>query len=199
MQSSPIPEKTSSLRNRAFSLALIGAGLIVFGLLGIFLWPKQAADPSPSRPAPGNGLVPPAEVSFPAPSLTLTDLQGNSVSLADLRGQVVLVNNWAIWCPPCKLEMPDLNAYYRDHASQGFLVIGIEAGTPGPEVAAFAAQMGITFPIWLDPNTEALRGFQNDYLPSSYLIDRDGIVLLTWTGAINRESLEHYVTPLLEN
>jgi len=111
---------------------------------------------------------------------------------------VILVNNWAIWCPPCKTEMPELQAYYIAHAAEGFMVIAIESGKPADQVASFVKNYGMTFPVWLDPQITALEIFQNWNLPSSYAIDRDGIVRLSWTGGINQPTLEQYVTPLLE-
>jgi peroxiredoxin len=123
---------------------------------------------------------------------------GNPVSLSQFSGQVMLVNNWAIWCPPCKAEMPVLQTYYDDHKERGFTIIAIEAGEPVADVQAFTKQYGLTFPVWPDPSTKALVAFRNSSLPSSYVIDRSGQVRYTWTGAISRDMLEKYVTPLME-
>jgi peroxiredoxin len=144
-----------------------------------------------------SSMLLPAAANYPAPELTLTDLQEKAVSLGDYLGGVVLVNNWATWCPPCKVEMPELQAYYEAHADDGFVLIAIEAGEPLDEVAAFAQAYGLTFPIWLDPHSIALEAFQNWDLPSSYVIDTDGTVVYSWTGPVNQQTLEKYVTPLL--
>ncbi|HEX7541357.1 MAG TPA: TlpA disulfide reductase family protein, partial [Anaerolineales bacterium] len=143
-------------------------------------------------------IFPPATTNYPAPQLALTNLQGNPVSIEDYRGKVILVNNWATWCPPCKTEMPELQAYFTAHASEGFVVVAIESGEPADQVASFVKEYGMSFPVWLDPQGKALENFQNWNLPSSYVIDRDEIVRLSWTGAINQPTLEQYVTPLLE-
>jgi peroxiredoxin len=137
-------------------------------------------------------------VNYSAPDLTLNDLDGNSISLSDHLGSVVLVNNWATWCPPCKAEMPTLQVYYTKHQSEGLTLLAIEAGDPLPEVAEFRDSLQLTFSVLVDPNNLALRAFQNDSLPSSYVIDRQGTVRLAWTGPINMEMLEKYVSPLLE-
>lgn len=140
----------------------------------------------------------PSTANYPAPELTLTDLQGETVSLTDYLGQVVLVNNWATWCPPCKAEMPELLAYYEAHSGDGFVLVAIDSGEGSEEVAAFVKAYGLTFPVWLDPRGDALNAFQNWNLPSSYVLDQDGTVRYSWTGPVNLQTLEEYVSPLLE-
>lgn len=175
-------------------MGLIGFGLLILGAAAFVLLPKPGLRDDTSR----SFSAIPAKVSFPAPELALKDLQGNPVSLANTRGQVVLVNNWATWCPPCKDEMPTLEAYYKKHRDQNFNLIAIEAGELAAEVADFVRQYRLTFPVWLDPGSTATTAFRNDALPSSYVIDPQGTVRLAWSGAIDRENLENYVTPLLE-
>ena len=185
--------KQTNRRSTAFitfiagGIFLLGAGLIP---LLVNAQQKALAGVTP--------ILPPVTTNFPAPQLALTDVQGNLVSLEDYRGQVILVNNWATWCPPCKLEMPELQAYYTAHAADGFVVIAIESGEPADQVASFVKDYGMTFPVWLDPHGAALEFFQNWNLPSSYVIDRQGIIRYSWTGGINQPTLEQYVTPLLE-
>jgi len=94
--------------------------------------------------------------------------------------------------------MPVLKDYFEDHNKQGFTIIGIEAGEHPSDVAAFVDDYQLTFPVWPDPTQKSLTAFRNGSLPNSYVIDRSGIVRLAWTGAISREILEQYVTPLLE-
>ncbi len=172
-------------------LILIGLGLIVIGVvLPNFL--------TRGSPAPEEFSVVPSVVDFAAPELALNDLHGTKIDIADYRQQIVLVNNWATWCPPCKLEMPTLQKYFKEHAGQGFMLVGIEAGDAAEEVAGFVDQFKLTFPVLLDPNEKSLILFHNDSLPSSYVIDHDGKVVLAWTGPISHAMLEKYVTPLLE-
>lgn len=176
------------------ALGLIGVGLLVLGALALVLLPKQDSAAS-SKGSSGTG---PAQVSYPAPALSLTDLQDERVSLENYLGQVVLVNNWATWCPPCKAEMPALQAFYEDHHHQDFTIVAIEAGDPPAEVAEFVATYDLTFPVWLDPAGAATDAFRNPALPSSYVIDKTGTVRLAWVGAVNLDALEKYVTPFLE-
>jgi peroxiredoxin len=184
------------------AIALIGAGVLLLGGLAFLLLPRSNAGgelaaiggASESVDATASYV---AQVEFPAPSLHLSEIDGDEVSLEDFLGKV-LVNNWAIWCPPCKAEMPTLQAYYDEHREQDFLIIGIEAGSPPSEVTAFVERFKLTFPIWLDPDVKALKVFQNFGLRNSYVIDRDGTVRLAWSGEVDRETLEEFVTPLLE-
>jgi peroxiredoxin len=178
----------------------IGVGLLLLGVVaGLLLARPQEPGSSPGISFnSGERSVVPVAVNYPAPALTLTGLDGQQASLADYQGQVILVNNWATWCPPCKAEMPTLQAYYADHRDQGFLLIGINAADPEEKVTQFVSDYRLTFPIWLDPQNMALEAFQNQSLPSSYVIDRQGLVRLAWTGEVSKAILEKYVTPLLE-
>lgn len=188
-------------KNPPYGSIFIGAGLLTLGIVAALMLsqPDNASSSAGSVPQSNEISVVPAAVNFAAPELSLSDLNGKQSSLADYRGKVVLVNNWATWCPPCKAEMPTLLAYYEKYKDQGFVLIGIEAGEPADEVAKFVAEYKLTFPIWLDPNNRALTAFQNQGLPNSYVIDEQGVVRLAWTGAINTTMLEKYVTPLLED
>jgi len=143
--------------------------------------------------------VVPAAVVINAPELALTSIDGQVESLNDYKGQVILVNNWATWCPPCRAEMPELEAYFQSHKNNGFVLIGISAGDPADQVQDFIADFGLTFPMWLDPTMKSLDAFNSRSLPSSFVIDQTGIIRLAWTGAISLDMLEKYVTPLLEN
>jgi thiol-disulfide isomerase/thioredoxin len=139
------------------------------------------------------------QTSTSGASLVLQDLQGELVSLDDYQGKIVLVNNWATWCPPCRAEMPTLQAYYNEHRHQDFILVAIDSGDPPRQVAEFAKQFNLTFPIWVDQEMKAIQGFRNQALPSSYLIDKRGTVILAWSGAINQDNLEKYVTPFIED
>jgi peroxiredoxin len=179
------------------SLILMGVGLIAISVAFVIFTPKNGDITSASTP----GEIPasiPGEMNFPAPALTLTDVQDRTVSLADYKGQWVLVNNWATWCPPCRAEMPELNAYYEAHKDKGFVLVGISSGDTKSQIEDFIQEYGLSFPMWQDPTSASLRAFRMDYLPSSFVIDPSGTVRLAWTGAVSLETLEKHVTPLLE-
>ncbi len=173
---------------------ILGVGLVLIGLAALLVL-TGGKNTAASQPA--SRSVTPMEVNYPAPELALQNVNGAAESLIDYRDQVVLVNNWATWCPPCKAEIPTLEAYYKAHTTDGFVIIGVEAGEPQNDVLKFVQDNGMTYPVWIDLNGAALDAFNNENLPSSYVIDRKGIVRLAWVGEINREMLEKYVTPLL--
>ncbi len=172
-------------------------GFIVLSLAMFFLIITQEGADNSGRVSASENYVVPVPVNYPAPDLELENLNGRVESLKDFHGQVVLVNNWATWCPPCKAEMPTLSGYYNDHVEEGFTVIAIESGDPKEKVLDFVEEYGLPFTVWLDAHAKAMQAFQNQNLPSSYVIDRGGIVRYAWTGEISREFLEKYVTPML--
>ena len=173
---------------------ILGVGLVLIGLAAFLV---LSGGNEAAAPQPASRSVTPMEVNFPAPELSLQNVNGKTESLIDYRDKVVLVNNWATWCPPCKAEIPTLEAYYKTHNADGFVIIGIEAGETQDDVAKFAQEHGMTYPIWFDLNSAALEAFNNQNLPSSYVIDREGTIRLAWVGEISQEMLEKYVTPLI--
>ena len=177
-------------------MLILGMGLIFLGMAAFIAWPKAEASPEEAL-SRGVSTVP-VSVHYAAPALTLSDLAGREHSLTDYRGQVVLVNLWATWCPPCKAEMPTLEAYFQAHQSDGFATIAINDGDPTADVAAFVQDYGLSFTVLLDPTYQATdHAFKTNNLPSSFVIDREGNVRLRWVGEIDRAALEKYVTPLL--
>ncbi len=107
-------------------------------------------------------------------NFTLTDLQGHSWTLKDLKGKVVLVNFWATWCPPCRKEMPDLEALYNRYKDQGFVILAISEDEETNKVAPFIAERKISYPILLDPGQKVNNLFQVEGIPKSFVYDREG-------------------------
>ena len=177
-------------------LAVAGIGAILLGAAGIGLVIRDQS--APSQAATDFSAIP-APVHYAAPALALSDLGGRDRQLSDYGGQVVLINLWATWCPPCQAEMPLLQQFFERYQDHGFTVIAIEDGDPTSDVRSFVARYGLTFPIWLDPEHEATdHAFKTNNLPASFVIDRTGQVRLMWLGAISESNLEKYITPLIE-
>ena len=178
-------------RNWLTPLLFLGLGLVLIVGAAYFLFQTIPSETDLSAI--------PVKVNYSAPALSLTDIDGQPVSLADLRGQVVLVNLWATWCPPCKKEMPELESFYKKHKNDGFTIVAVNDGDPIADVVQFVKDYRLTFPVWLDPTYIATeQAFKTLNLPSSYIINREGDVILSWLGGINRKNLEKYVSPVIE-
>jgi len=176
---------------------MLGLGLIVIGfaVYTLLLTAKSSLDAE----SPTDFSAVPARIQAEAPALTLDNIQGVQQSLSEYYGQVVLVNLWATWCPPCQAEMPELQNFYEHHRAEGFIVVAVEDGDPPSEVVAFVKKYSLSFSVWLDPTYQATdHAFKTTNLPSSYVIDRDGVMRLEWMGAISQQNLEKYVTPLIK-
>ena len=173
--------KREQQKRSTLIVEIAGLGLILLSVAVLIFIPSSNTNNTDSL------SVVPAAVNYPAPELALVSIEGNNESLDDFHDKIVLVNNWATWCPPCKAEMPTLVAFYKDHNQEGLMIIAIEAGEGKEEVQKFADQFKMPFHVWLDPNGKSLDAFKNGSLPNSYVIDRTGTVRLAWTGQINRE------------
>jgi peroxiredoxin len=114
--------------------------------------------------------------STPAPDFTLKSAEGGNLRLGELRGRVVLVNFWATWCGPCKIEMPHLNRLYEKYRSAGFVLLGINIDEDPRQAVALATRMGLKFPVLLDTDKAVSRRYALDSMPATVLVDRDGKV-----------------------
>jgi peroxiredoxin len=186
--------KSTGQGTNLLPIILVGLGLIV--IIGITLTMRSNQDLGSI--GLDIGVYTPIEVDQPAPDLTLFDLDGQEVSLSDFDGEVVLLNNWATWCPPCREEMPEIQAYYQKYKDQGFQVVAVEAGDPEHVVRDFVEKANLDFVVLLDPENKSLVTFQHSTLPNSFVIDRKGHLRLAWLGAINGVTLERYITPLIK-
>ncbi len=110
-----------------------------------------------------------------APEFTIPRLGSGSLSLKELRGQLVFLNFWATWCLPCKEEMPSMERLYQRYKARGFIIAAISLDSGGTKpVASFVKKLGLTYPIGLDPKLEVANKYTARALPSSFLIDRTG-------------------------
>ncbi|GIX47180.1 MAG: hypothetical protein KatS3mg131_1391 [Candidatus Tectimicrobiota bacterium] len=165
----------------------------MLALLAAYLVLRQLAA-TPRAPA----LAPAAAARAPFPvDFTLPDLQGNLVRLADTRGRVVLLNFWATWCPPCRAEMPALEALHRDYQKRGLTILAISSDVEGEKaVAPFVRRYGLTFTVLLDPRNTLGERLQVRGLPTTYLLDKAGRIaayevgIRDWNGSKMRRFLE---------
>jgi len=141
-----------------------------FTLIVTIFWAGVGADAWAQNPGP--------EVGHLAPDFTLRALTGEAVRLSAFRGQkAVLINFWATWCAPCRLEMPTMEKAYQRYKGKGLeiLAVNVDAG-PKNGVKNFTEELGLTFPALLDPKMEVLHLYRLAAIPASFLIDRHGII-----------------------
>ncbi|MFH1185410.1 MAG: TlpA disulfide reductase family protein [Chloroflexota bacterium] len=126
----------------------------------------------------GPGAPPSPRTGFSAPDFTLDTLDGGQLTLSELRGQPVMLNVWASWCLPCRVEMPAIEKVYQRHRDAGLVVVGLNVTSQDSETAAraFVQELGLTFPIVLDRDGGASARYELMGLPSTYFIDRNGII-----------------------
>lgn len=117
-----------------------------------------------------------ASTSQAAPDFTLRSLDGRNVRLQELRGQVVMVNFWASWCAPCRVEMPHLNRLADKYRSSGFTLLGVNVDDDLKNGSAAAVKMGVHFPVLHDADKRVVKMYDVATMPSTVLIDRDGRV-----------------------
>ncbi len=181
-------------------LAIVTVAVVAGAVMLDRLYMKRAAARSAAKPASkSDGFT-------PAPDITLKDLDGKDVSLAQFRGKVVLVNFWATWCGPCEKEIPWMIEFQQKYAARGFTMLGLAMDEEGKQVVAPWVQkmkfdvngtkMGMNYPILL-ANDDAADKFGGLIgLPSSFLISRDGKILKKFIGLV---SYEHYAKAIEEN
>jgi peroxiredoxin len=132
-----------------------------------------------------------------APDLRLESLDGRQVSLADYAGQVVLLNFWATWCPPCKEEIPAIEKAYQAHRDDGFVVLGINDGEASEVIRAFADELGITYPVLIDKRGDVAAQYRRRGLPLTVIVDRDGVIQVRHEGYLTADQLDSYLSHLL--
>lgn len=142
-----------------------------------------------------------AREGSPAPNFDLQTIDGKDVRLSDFTGKPVLINTWATWCPPCRLEMPGIQAAYEQYQGQGLVVLGIDLTVQDnlSQVPEFIREFKLTFPILLDVTGDVsarLYGLRG--LPTSFFIDRSGTLRLIQIGGMTSEQLNENLAVILK-
>jgi peroxiredoxin len=150
-------------------VAFAGMVLVVAVLLAAAIYRK------------GHSFTPPAGISqgHPAPDFTLTDTQGHPFTLSQLHGKIVVLNFWATWCPPCKDEIPWFVDLQKQYGAQGLQVVGVSMDDPSDrnDVIKFAKEAGVNYPVVLGQQSVADLYGGIEYLPTTFYIGRDGVVV----------------------
>lgn len=179
-------------RRPARAIALIGLGLvIVLAFLFIFLVPLGGGDRD-GVVVGGHPLL-----DKPAPEIDLETLDGDRVLLSELRGQPVLINFWATWCIPCRDEFPLMVTAYEEHQGDGLEILGIVHDDTADGARAFAADLGATWPMPFDADDVAWEDYIGVGMPTSFFVDRDGIVRAFSLGGFTDTGLTAQLATIL--
>ena len=128
-----------------------------------------------------------------APEFSLRTVDGKKVSLADYKGKAVLINFWATWCAPCKIEMPWLVSLRTQYAPQGFEILGVnedDAGTPRAKLAKFGQEQGLNYPLLVGDDAMSRKYGGGEVLPTSYFVGRDGKIIAETAGLVSKSEVE---------
>lgn len=133
-----------------------------------------------------------------APDFDLATLDGRRVKLSDFRGKAVLLNFWATWCPPCKIEMPWFEDLQKQYGKDGLVVLGVAMDdTDPPKIAEFAHEMGVNYQVLLGTDQVSDDYGNVQYLPTTFYVDRNGIIVDKAPGLFSREEIENDVKKIL--
>ena len=177
------PTPSTRYSNRPYAYALVGVVLLI-----IFAWSNQ-------------DRVQPVTVGTVAPEFEVNDLDGGLARLSDHKGEVVLINIWATWCLPCRVEMPSMERLYQEIGEDGFEIMAVSidaelgsfdlAGRPGGDIQVFADSLGLTFPMLHDPSGGIERLYRTTGVPETFLIGRDGIIYKKVAGGTEWDAPQH--------
>jgi cytochrome c biogenesis protein CcmG/thiol:disulfide interchange protein DsbE len=174
---------TTGYSNRPYAYALVGVVLLI-----VVAWLNQ-------------DRIQPVTAGTVAPEFEVNDLEGGLARLSDHSGEVVLVNIWATWCLPCRVEMPSMERLYQEIGEDGFEIMAVsidaalgqfdQAGRPGGDIEVFADSLGLTFPMLHDPSGGVERLYRTTGVPETFLIGRDGIIYKKVAGGTEWDAPQH--------
>ena len=157
---------------------------------------------SPTSTAPSVNPAQPQRPTLPqvgalAYDFALATLDGDEVTLSDLRGKAVMLNFWASWCGPCRIEIPHMIALYDEYRDSGFETLAVNVHESPAQVHGFAEQLGINFPILMDTNGQVAAAYFVRGIPMTFFLDGDGVIRFIHQGTLSEEALRDYIERLL--
>ena len=181
-------------QRRAWIRGLVAVVIVASGAILLRALLTPAAPPPPITATPA---APAPELGHYAPNVTLTDLAGHSVQIAHWRGQIVVLNFWYVACQPCTLEMPALEREYLAEQGKGVVVVGVNTADDTGAIDDFLHQLGITYPIVRDPDLRAATAYKITDTPTTFILDRQGVIRYKVVGPIDHTALQQDVNALL--
>ncbi|GEQ21802.1 thiol:disulfide interchange protein tlpA [Clostridium butyricum] len=140
--------------------------------------------------------VTPNSIKTKAIDFKLKDLNGNELSLSDLKGKKVFLNFWATWCPPCKAEMPEIEKLYQETKDSDLVIVAVEIGEPLDTVNSFIDSNKYNFRVLIDPDQTVATKYNITSIPTSYFIDADGNIVYKHVGGMNIDQMKAYIKTL---
>jgi peroxiredoxin len=174
---------------------LVGAGLAVFVYFVLDLGSGNSRE---TDEIPGVSIPKSPTVGSQALDFELTSLNGDTIRLHDLRGKIVIINFWATWCEPCKVEMPLFEKLFQSEPSN-LEILGVNFDEPPQQVEKFVANYQLNFPILLDPGGEVQALYRVIGYPTTFVVDEQGIVQFHHIGLMTEDQLNNYIAQLGEN
>lgn len=179
--------KRTAFFKKAFGIIAVG---VVTGFLGILAWGMLNREPITAL----SGVT---MVDRPAPDFTITTFKGSMVSLADLIGRPVVINFWASWCPPCRVEALLLEKTWRAYRDQGLRFLGINIQDRERDALNYIREFDITYPNGPDPTGEVSIDYGVSGLPVTFFVSRKGQIVRRWVGAIDQRELIRSIKEIL--
>jgi cytochrome c biogenesis protein CcmG/thiol:disulfide interchange protein DsbE len=194
---SETPKATSP--HRQITLGRIIILVLVLATIAVLLRALLTPNPGLSGNATGSGVTGTAAplVNHFAPNATLVDLHNNRVALSSWRGKVVVLNFWYVACQPCQYEMPDLQKVYDAEYAKGLVVVGINTSDDTTTISKFLKDLGITYPVLRDVGQRTTIEYRIVDTPTSFIIDRDGVIRYKVIGPLDNTTLNHDISSLM--
>ncbi len=171
--------------------ALAIAGFAIVGFLGLLVWGMLNRQPI-------TGLSGITMVNRPAPDFKLTTFNGTTISLSDIRDKPVVINFWASWCPPCRIEAPLLERTWRAYKNRGLIFLGVNIQDRKEDALNYIREFDITYPNGPDPTGEITIDYGVSGLPVTFFVSRNGEIVRRWVGAIESNVLIRSIGEIMQ-
>lgn len=172
------------------------SGLALITLVALLGWGWFSQDAAPEQAVSQTVGIQRGNL---APDFSLMTAEGEAIKLSDLRGKKVIVNLWATWCPPCRAEIPDMQAFYEQYKAKDVIILGVNltaTESSVENVTAFVKEYGMTFPVLLDIDKQVGNQFQAISIPTSYMIDSKGVIREKFIGPMDQEKMEKMISSM---
>jgi peroxiredoxin len=177
--------------NLGRSIVIGAVGIVALaGIAYVATLPAAPSVSTTSEPADLASLeIAPTQGAL-APDFSLFNVEGDQITLSELRGHPVMINLWATWCAPCRIEMPHIQDRFERYADDGFLVLAVDFDEPAEFVADFRDELGLTFDLLLDPGAEVQELYRNRNYPSTFFVDENGVIQVQHIGVMTEGQLD---------